>query len=99
MKSFSIRVLASAEADLNEAFKYYSEINPKLGQRFLKLINAALNDLKKNPNYQVRYDNFRMKVVNKFPYVIHYILDEDQQIVFIYGIRNTYQNPDKYPKE
>ena len=47
MKAFTIRVLASAEADLDEAFEYYSDISPKLGQRFKKLVNAALNDLKK----------------------------------------------------
>src|SRR5690554_1844316 len=66
---------------------------------FIKLVNTALNDLKKNPHYQIRYDNFRMKIVKKFPYVIHYILDENRQIVFVYGIRNSYQDPDKYPKE
>ena len=99
MKSFTIRVLASAEADLDEAFEYYSDINPKLGQRFIKLVNASLNDLKKNPHYQIRYDNFRMKIVKKFPYIIHYILDENRQIVFVYGIRNSHQNTDKYPKE
>ena len=99
MKSFTIRVLSSAEADLDEAFEYYSDISPKLAERFIKLVNTALNDLKKNPNYQIRYDNFRMKIVKKFPYVIHYILDENRQIVFVYGIRNSYQDPDKYPKE
>ncbi len=99
MKSFTIRVLNSAKADLDEAFEYYSEIDLKLGQRFIKLVNTTLNDLKKNPHYQIRYDNFRMKVVNKFPYVIHYILDEKRQIVLIYGNCNSYQNPEKYLKE
>jgi toxin ParE1/3/4 len=99
MNSFSVRVLASAETDLDEAFEYYSGINPELGQRFIKHIDSALNDLKENPYYQIRYDNFRMKIVRKFPYVIHYTLDENRKIVFVYGIRKSYQNPDKYPKE
>lgn len=47
MKSFTIRVLNSAEADLDDAFEYYSDINPKLGQRFIKHVNTTLNDLKK----------------------------------------------------
>ncbi|RFC55329.1 type II toxin-antitoxin system RelE/ParE family toxin [Brumimicrobium aurantiacum] len=98
MKSFSIRVLKSAVADLDEAYEYYTDINPKLGERFIKIVNATINDLKKYPYYQIRYDSFRMKVINKFPYVIHYTLDEKKQIVFIYGIRNSYQNPKKYPK-
>lgn len=103
MKSFTIRVLNAAEADLDEAFKYQADyqadINPKLGQRFIKIANATLNDLMKNHHYQIRYDSFRMKVINKFPYVIHYILDEKRKIVFVYGIRNSYQNPEKYPKK
>ncbi|HLW39387.1 MAG TPA: type II toxin-antitoxin system RelE/ParE family toxin, partial [Brumimicrobium sp.] len=92
-------VLDAAENDLDEAFKYYSNINPKLAQRFIKCVNAELNNLKEIPYYQIRYDNFRMKVVKNFPYIIHYILDEDRLIVFVYGIRNSYQNPKKYPEE
>lgn len=99
MTPFIIRVLAIAEADLDEAFEYYSDISPKLGQRFIKSLNNALNDLKTNPYYQTRYDNFRMKMVEKFPYIIHYIIDESRQIVFVYGVRNSYQDPEKYPKE
>lgn len=99
MKSFTIRVLSAAENDIDEAFEYYSDINSNLGQRFIKQLNSAFNDLKKNPFYQIRYDSFRMKIVTKFPYIIHYILDEDRQIVFVYGIRNSYQNPDKFPQE
>jgi len=55
MKSFSIRVLSSAEVDLDEAFEYYSDINPKLGQRFIKFVNATLNDLNKNPSATARF--------------------------------------------
>lgn len=40
-----------------------------------------------------------MKIVKKLPYIIHYILDEKRQIVFVYGIRNSYQNPKKYLNE
>lgn len=100
MKSrFEIRILNSAEEDIDAAFEYYSDINPKLGKRFIKLLNASFNDLKINPNYQIRYDNFRMKLVRKFPYIIHYVLDDKRCIVYVYGVRNSYQNPANYPRE
>ncbi|RYM35417.1 type II toxin-antitoxin system RelE/ParE family toxin [Brumimicrobium glaciale] len=99
MKVFNVKVLDEASIDLDEGFEYYSDINPELGERFINLVYSALKDLEKNPFYQIRYHNFRMKVVRKFPYVIHYILDEKRQIVFVYGIRNSFQDPDKYPKE
>lgn len=60
MKSFTIRVLSSAEADLDKAFEYYSDISPKLGQRFIKLVNVALIDLKKN-RFRIRYSQLLSK--------------------------------------
>lgn len=98
-KGYSIRVLKATEKDIDMAFEYYSSINSKLGKRFIKLLNAAFNDLEKNPFYQIRYDNFRMKIIRKFPYVIHYVIDENRQVVLVYGVRCTYQNPDSYPRE
>ncbi len=98
MKKYNIRILHQATEDLQEAFDYYHEINPKIAKKFFNQINIALNDLKKNPFYQIRYDDFRMKIVKKFPYIIHYIVDQKNDTVFVYGIRNSYQNPDSYPK-
>ena len=98
MKRFKIYILDEAIKDLTEALEYYKNINPKLAKKFYSSTNSALNDLKKNPFYQIRYDEFRIKIVKHFPYIIHYIIDEQNQIVAVYGIRNSYQNPDKYPK-
>jgi len=98
MKQFKILILDIATDDFNEALEYYKNINPKLGKKFYSSINSAINDLKKNPFYQVRYDEFRMKIVKYFPYIIHYIIDEQNKIVAVYGIRNSHQSPEKYPK-
>lgn len=57
-KGYSISVLKAAEKDIDLAFDYYSTINPKLGKRFINLLNAAFKDLEKNPFYQIRYDNY-----------------------------------------
>lgn len=98
-KRYEIHVLNAAEKDIDLAFDYYTSINPKHGKRFIKLLSSAFDDLTKNPFYQIRYDNFRIKIVRKFPYAIHYITDEERQIVRVYGVRCTYQSPASYPKE
>lgn len=97
MKKFKIRLLDDATYDLNTAFDYYKNINPKLAKKFFTAIDATISDLKKNPFYQIRYELFRMKTVKHFPFIIHFIVDEFTYTVFIYGIRNSYQNTDKYP--
>jgi plasmid stabilization system protein ParE len=99
MKKFNIRILNQASEELQEAFDYYHQINPKIAKKFFNQTNIALNDLKKNPFYQIRYDEFRMKIVKKFPYIIHFIVDQKNDTVLVYGIRNSYQNPDSYPKK
>jgi toxin ParE1/3/4 len=94
MKKFNVVLYDDAISDFNKALKYYLNISPIVAKKFHSAVNATFNDLKKNPFYQIRYDNFRLKLVKKFPYVIHFIIDANTKTVFVYGIRNTRQNPD-----
>lgn len=97
MKRFKVYLLDDAVKEFEKAFNYYHTINPTLSKKFYSATNRAINDLKINPFYQIRYDEFRMKMVKKFPFIIHFIINEDTHIVSIYVIRNSYQNPEKYP--
>jgi toxin ParE1/3/4 len=99
MKKFKILILNQASEEFEEAFEYYKKINPKLAKKFFNQTNISLNDLKKNPFYQIRYDDFRMKIVKKFPYIIHYIVYENSNNVTVYGILNSNQNPDSSPRK
>ena len=94
MKNFNINVYEEASSDLKYALNYYKKISPARARKFLTAANSSFNDLKKNPFYQIRYDNFRLKVIKGFPYVIHFIVEEKTKTVFVYGIRNSHQNPE-----
>ncbi len=93
MHKYKILLHDDAVEDLKIALVYYRDISPSLEERFFKQVNLTLNELMRNPFYQIRYDNFRMKVIKKFPYVIHFIVDENEAKVYILGIRNSLQNP------
>ena len=94
MKKFKIVLYDDAIADFNKALDYYQNISPVVAKKFHSALNTTFNELKKNPFYQVRYDNFRLKLVKKFPHLLHFIVDENTQTVFVYGIRNSHQNPE-----
>ncbi len=94
MKKFKIVLYDDAIIDFNKALDYYRDINPTVAKKFHSAINTTFNDLKKNPFYQIRYDNFRLKLVKKFPYLLHFIVDEKTKSIFIYGVRSSHQNPD-----
>ncbi len=94
MARFKVVLYAEAISDLERAIADYRKINPALAKRFHGAVNAAINDLKKNPLLcQKRYDNFRLKLVKKFPYLLHFIVEETAKTVFVYGIRPAQQNP------
>ena len=93
MIKFKIVLFDDAIADFNKALDYYRNISPALAKKFHTAVSSTFNDLKKNPFYQIRYDNFRLKLVKKFPYLLHFIIDEKVKTVFIYGIRNSHQDP------
>lgn len=94
MKKFKIVLYDDAIIDFNKALEYYRNISPAVAKKFYRAVNTTFNDLNKNPFYQLRYDNFRLKPVKKFPFLLHFIVDEHTNTVFIYGIRNSHQNPD-----
>ena len=94
MKNFDIILLDDAIMDMQNGIDYYKSISHSLGKKFYKAVKNTLSELQKNPFYQVRYDEVRMRVVKGFPYVLHFMVNENQNAVIIYGIRNASQNPE-----
>ena len=95
MKKFKIVLYDDAITDFNKVLDYYRNISPPVVKKFHSSVNTTFNELKKNPFYQIRYDNFRLKLIKKFPYLLHFIVDEKKtRTVFVYGIRSSHQNPD-----
>jgi toxin ParE1/3/4 len=93
MHNYKIIILDDADNDFRQALSYYKNIKPALAKAFITAVKTAINDLKKNPFYEVRYNDFRLKLVKKYPYIIHYIVNESNTTISIYGIRNTHQDP------
>jgi len=65
----------------------YSTISETVKNNFLQNFDATTKLLEDYPFFQVRYDNFRLKQINGFPYLLHYIVYEVSKTVIIYGIR------------
>ena len=98
MKKFNVVILPQAEDDFRDAFNYYSEINQKLGKRFIKITKSTVNDLKKMPLYQVKYDEIRLRIIHKFPYAIHFSVNVELKLIYIWGFRYAPSNPENWPR-
>lgn len=64
----------------------------------MKPLKKNTRILSLNPHFQVRYDDVRCLPMKTFPYMIHFIIDEDLHQVVILGVINTFKNPAEWKK-
>ena len=71
-----------AEADLAEAFAWYEERRPGLGDRFLLSVEAVLAAIERYPeSFPVVYAQVRRALLRRFPYGVFYTVKESAVVV------------------
>jgi len=94
MKSYKIKIKDEVLTDILNITDWYNERVPNLGLKFQKNARLQINSLKHNAHiFAVRYNSVRCVLVKKFPFLIHYIIDEDSRVVNVYAIIHTSRNP------
>jgi hypothetical protein len=94
MKFFKIKIHQEAFLDILEITEWYNNRVPGLGIRFQKNTKKQITTLKQNAySYSIRYHDVRCSLVKKFPFLIHYIIDEANSIVNVFAIIHTSRNP------
>ena len=81
--------------DISNGFDYYEEKQTGLGIRFNREGFSSFEIIKRNPFFQIRYDSFRCLPVRRFPFMIHFEIEEPTRTVTIFAVVNTYLNPEK----
>lgn len=92
---YKIQFALESFDELKQAVDYYNNLSYGLGNRFKQNFIDATKKLKTNPTYSsIRYDEVRFAVIKRFPYAIHYTVDEKQRIVKIQALLAFKQNTD-----
>lgn len=69
-------VRSTAERDLLEGFQYYESVVPGLGTTFVQRVDEAIAAIALVPaGFRKRHGEFRLLVVNRFPYGVFYLFD------------------------
>jgi plasmid stabilization system protein ParE len=80
-----------AEAEIDEASRWYEAQSPELGADFLRAVEEALAAVQRNPfQYQIVHGEVRRAGVRRFPYGLIYIASDREVIVTacFHGRRN-----------
>ena len=96
--AYSLVIDPNAIQDIQQAIDYYDEQQTGLGKRFESALNKRLITLEKNPFFTIRYDQVRCLPMKKFPFMVHFTIDEKQSIVTIRAVFHTSLDPQKWDK-
>ena len=94
--AYRLKILPIVHKDIQEGISWYNSRQTGLGKRFHEAVKAEYNILKRHPHFQIRYDGVRCLPMKTFPYMIHYIVEEEKKRVVVLGVINTYKDPDKW---
>lgn len=92
---YHIKIDEDALNDLSQIVKWYNDQSQNLGIRFHKQVKSQINSLKSQPYIcSIRYKDIRCMLVKKFPFMIHYSINEELSSVEIFSIFHTSRNPE-----
>jgi mRNA-degrading endonuclease RelE of RelBE toxin-antitoxin system len=95
MKRYKIIIDSDALKDIQDATDWYNKQVKSLGSRFQKQVKLHINFLVDNPNgFAIRYKDVRCMVIKKFPFILHFTINEDENLVKIFALFHTSRNPE-----
>ncbi len=90
-------ILPLARQDIREAAAWYNAKQKGLGKQFTAQVRKKVLFIRQNPKAAaVRYDEVRTAVLDVFPFMVHYSVDEGQQTVVVSAVFHTYRDPQEW---
>jgi len=95
---FRIKIDPEAQTDIQEAIVWYNNQQKGLGKKFYSEVENSVDSLSINPFYRVVYDQVRCFPLKRYPYSIHFTIEEEKQLVVIRAVFHTSRSPKVWEK-
>lgn len=80
--------------DISQAVDWYNEKQAGLGIRFFNNVKKQTAKLSTSAlHFAVKYDDIRCMCITKFPYLVHYRVNEQTKKVKVEALLHTSRNP------
>lgn len=90
--SYRLNILDAADLDIADAIEHYELVRKGLSMDFELCLEEGYADILYQPfGYQKRYKNVHIKFIRRFPYGIHYLVEE--KMVSVIGVLHTSRSP------
>ena len=93
---YQLLISQDARLDIFDAFLWYENQRDDLGFEFEFSLDEGFKKIVNNPlAFQKHYDNIHIHFIDRFPFGIHYLIEEDQ-IIRVFGVFHTSIDPNKW---
>jgi plasmid stabilization system protein ParE len=94
---YRVEISHFAETDIQQSIDWYNEASPGLGTRFYQNVKKTFSLVRKNPqHFPVRYKTIHTALMSKFPFMVHYEVNESEKSLAIVGVIHTSRNPESW---
>jgi plasmid stabilization system protein ParE len=91
---YRIELLPLAKKDIQQAINWYNLNQKNLGLRFLRAFQTEVKVIQKNPTAFInRYNEIHKLVMSNFPFLIHYLIEEELKKIIVVAVFHTSLNP------
>lgn len=92
-------ILPLAKEDIEEAALWYNKQQAGLGKRFTTEVREKVHFIRQNPNaVNIRYNTVRTAVLDVFPFMVHYTVDDDNKTIIVSAVLHTSRNSEMWKK-
>lgn len=97
--AFNVVFMPQVLNDVQDAVDWYNKSQKGVGSRFFSVLKTHYKLLRKDPYcVAIKYDEIRCLPVSKFPYNIHYKIEQDDNTVVIFAVYHTSRSPEIWNK-
>jgi hypothetical protein len=94
--SYKFIISEKFKLDISKSRKWYNEKQKGLGKKFYNEVKISLQAIRKTPQFGIRYDQIRCLPLKKYPFMIHYEVDDSTSSIYIYACIHCSLNPDSH---
>ena len=92
LNNFKLKILSRAKLEVNEVVQYYESTRKGLGTTFYLEFKNYSKTLRNIPFFEEKYNIVRTLPLKKFPYTIHFTVDEFEKTVSIQAVTSNHQD-------
>ena len=84
-----------AVKDIQNTVEWYELQISGLGLRYKNQVKKHITSLRKNPYlFSIKYNAIRCRKIDKFPFLIHYKIDDEMKTITVFAVFHTSRSPE-----